>query len=154
MSKEITKGLVEKKFNELQEFAKLYNTQAQEQRAKLLNEYRDAFKEDPKSIDMVSIAKEMFYLNGFYQADIRKMQVQLLEQYSMAKEIFPEMTFNEDINTTIGVLKTNLPKQIFVVEEGKFQEIEKGKVEELTADFETKGYYKIFEEQIKKVLNA
>lgn len=154
MSKEKTKGLVEKKFNELQEFAKLYNTQAQEQRSKLINEYKDAFKEDPNSIDMVSIAKEMFYLNGFYQADIRKMQVQLLEQYSMAKEIFPEITFNEDIETTIGILKTNLPKQIFVVKEGKFQEIEKGKVEELTADFENKGYYNLFEKQIRQVLDA
>ena len=154
MSKEKTKGLVEKKFNELQEFAKLYNTQAQEQRSKLVNEYKDAFKEDPNSIDMVSIAKEMFYLNGFYQADIRKMQVQLLEQYSMAKEIFPEITFNEDIETTIGILKTNLPKQIFVVKEGKFQEIEKGKVEELTADFENKGYYNLFEKQIRQVLDA
>lgn len=154
MSKEKTKGLVEKKFNELQEFAKLYNTQAQEQRSKLINEYKDAFKEDPNSIDMVSIAKEMFYLNGFYQADIRKMQVQLLEQYSMAKEIFPEITFNEDIETTIGILKTNLPKQIFVVKEGKFQEIEKGKVEELTADFENKGYYNLFEKQVRQVLDA
>lgn len=148
------KSLVEKKFEELQEYSKLYNDKAKNHREKLMSEHKDAFLKDPGSLDLQTIAKEMFYLNGFYQADIRKMQVQFLEQYSIAKELNPEISFSDEIETTVGVLKANLPKQVFVVKEGKFEEIEKGKLEELTSEFESKGYYKLFEDQIKKILNA
>lgn len=154
MSKDKIKAIIQKKFNEVQEYAKLYNSQATNHREKLMSEHKDAFLLDPSSVDLETIAKDMFYLNGFYQADIRKLQVQLLEQYTFAKEIYPEITFSEDLEATVGILKSNLPRQIFIVKDGAFHEIEKGKLEQLTSDFESKGYYKLFEEQIKKILNA
>jgi len=153
-NEEKLKSVVERKFNELQEFAKEYNKKATNQREKLMKEHKVAFEKDPESVNIEEIAKDMFYLNGFYQADIRKLQTELLDYYTISKEIAPEVVFSEDIEATVGVLKANLPKQIFTLDNGEFKEIEKGKQEELIKDFEKKGYYKLFADQVKKVLNA
>lgn len=148
------KEQVLKKYEELQTYSTTYNIKAKAQRDKLMNEHKDAFKNDPNSVDVNAIAKDMFYLNGFYQADIRKLQVQLLDIYNFSKDIAPELEFPKELDNTITILKGNLPGQMFIVVDGNFEEIEKGKVDSLTADFEKKGYYKIFEEQVKKALNA
>ena len=148
------KEQVVKKYSELQNYSTVYNTRAKTQRDKLMNEHKEAFAIDPKSIDINAIAKDMFYLNGFYQADIRKLQVELLNLYTMVKDVAPKLEFPKEVETTVTILKGNLPGQIFIAVDGGFDEIESGKVDNLTKDFEEKGYYKLFEEQVKKILNA
>ena len=151
------KEAVEKKYSELQTYSTNYNLRAKSQREQLMNEHKEAFKNNPESIDVKAIAKDMFYLNGFYQTDIRKLQVQLLEFYALVKDIAPELEFGTEIETTIIALKGSLPGQLFVVVDGEFQEIEKGQIEKLSKDYEDRGYYKMFEsqiEQINQILNA
>ena len=145
---------VERKYKELQIYSKLYNSKASLQRESLMNEHKEAFKKNPDSVDISAIAKNMFYLNGFYQADIRKLQNQLLDIYTILKVVYPEITFSKDVEDVINILKTNLPKQLFVTEDGEFKEIEKGKKDELIKDFEQKQYFKMFDKQIRNILNG
>jgi hypothetical protein len=154
MSLKSVKKIIEKKYNELQTYSKVYNTQSAEHRNQLMNKHKEDFLKDPNSVDLKTIAKDMFYINGFHQADIRKLQNDFIASVDMAKEIYPEITFDEDVNATIKILKTNLPRQIFVVEDNKLVEIEEGKVAKLKEDFDKKGYLEMFEKQIKQILNA
>lgn len=148
------KERIVKKYEELQTYSTTYNAKAKAQREQLMNDYKEAFQKDPSSVNLTDIAKDMFYLNGFHQADIRKLQIQLLDIYTFSKDIFPELELPKEIDTTITILKGNLPKQIFISEDGKLKEIEKGKVDELTKEYQEKNYFKFFETQLNTILNA
>ena len=148
------KDLVEKKYLELQEYSSIYSKQSTAQREKLMTEHKEEFMKNPENVDIKVIARDMFYLNGFYQTDIRKMQVQLLDLYSTVKEIDPSIEFSKEILNTIGVLKGSLPNQLFIIKDGEFYEIEKGKVDTLKKDFEERNYHQFFEKQVTTILNA
>ena len=147
------KTIVEKKFSELQEYTSIYTKKAESQKKKLLSEIKEKFKENPEEVDVKSIAKNMFFINGFHQADIRKLQVQLLDFYNLVKEIEPKVEFNKEIVDTILVLKNSLPQQLFTVDKGELKEIEKCKVSKMKQDFEDKNYFALYEQQIKNILN-
>lgn len=148
------KSGVEKKFNELQEYTSVYNKKSKEERTKLMTEYKEEFIKNPAKVDLKAIAKDMLYINGFYQTDIRKLQVQLLDLYNFSKDVNPEIEFSKEIVDTVTILKNSLPKQLFVVEDGELKEIEKGKTEQLKEDFEKRNYFNMFEKQITSILNA
>jgi hypothetical protein len=148
------KDLVEKKYLELQEYSSIYSKKSTAQREKLMTEHKEAFMKNPDEIDIKAITRDMFYLNGFYQTDIRKMQAQLLELYTAVKDIDPTITFSKEVENTVVILKGSLPKQLFIVKDGEFHEIEKGKVESLKKDFEERNYHQFFEKQVMTILNA
>lgn len=150
---EKAKSYIIKKYEELQSYSTAYNKKASTQKDKLMNTYKAEFKANPNSVDLTEVARDMFYINGFHQADIRKLQVQLLDSYILVKEIFPEVEFSKDIETTLVILKGNLQKQIFIEDEGEFEEIEKGKLDTLKKDFKDRNYFKMFEAQVKKLFN-
>lgn len=148
------KELVEKKYLELQEYSSLYSKKSTLQREKLMTEHKEAFIKNPGEVDVKAIGRDMFYLNGFYQTDIRRMQVQLLDLYILVKDVDPNIEFSKEIIDTVNILKNSLPNQLFVVKEGEFHEIEKGKIESLKKDFEEKNYHQFFEKQVMTILNA
>ena len=148
----LIKQEVELRYNELQEYAKLFNTKSEKDRTEIMERHAVKFKENPEEVDTVTIAKEMLYINGFHQADIRKMQQDFLSTFVVSKKIFPELEYSEDIEKTAKVLQQALPAQVFVVDNGVFKEVEKGRREKLMSDFDEKGYFKLFEAQISKLL--
>lgn len=152
-SKEIFKSIVESKYVELQKYSTKYNRKATKERETLMSKHKEAYQKNPESVDLHKIAKDMFYMNGFHQADIRKMQTSFIETYRAFKEVYPEEDLSEEVTNTAKILKENLPKQIFILKDGNFEEIEEGALEKIVNDFEEKGYYKIFEAQITNILN-
>lgn len=152
--KENLKNLIDTKYLELSSFGKEFNKQAKVQRTKLMTEHKKAFDVDPESVDLEAIAKDMFYLNGFYQADIRRMQVQLVDIYNTGKFAFPDLEFSEELEATVSMLKTSLPKQLFILKDGEFIELEPGRKDELIKDYTEKKYFKLFEDKLKNLLNG
>ena len=152
--RKLLKSQVEKKFDELQEYSSVYSKLSTSNRKKIMEEHKVQFAKDPSKVDIKEIARDLFYINGFYQTDIRKLQNQLLDIYTFAKDVDPEIEFSKELTDVITVLKNSLPKQLFVVTDGELQEIEEGKMEELKESFDVRGYYSIFEKQVKTILNA
>jgi hypothetical protein len=146
-------NLVIKKYNELENYTKVYNVKAKLQREKLLEESKLKFKEDPNSVDLDKIAKELFYMNGFHHADIRQLQTSLLESYGMYKDLDGEEEFPAELNTAISLLKTSFPKLIFTIDGENFVEIVEGRLEILLKEYEEKNYFKIFEKQLVNLFN-
>lgn len=148
------KALVEVKYKELHDYSKLYNKISTEQRTKLLEEHKEAFEKDPNSVDLEAIAKNMFYMNGFYQTDIRKMQIQFVDIYNTVKYCHSDIEFSTDLEESVQALKSILQKQLFIVVDGDFKEIEEGQIDKLRSDFDKKNYYSLFEKQVKQILNG
>lgn len=148
------KDVLVKKYEELQGYSNAFNSRAKKQREDIMLKHKEAFQKDPTSVDVKDIARNMFYINGFMQLDVRKLQTQLLDLYNFSKEIYPELELPEALVDTVTVLKESLQKQTFVEDSGELVEIEKGKVEKLLKDFDNKNYFNLFEAQVKTLLDA
>lgn len=143
-----------KKYEEMQDYTIQYNKISQKQKVDIIDKNREIFMKNPEDVDITSIAKDVFFVNGIHQTDIRKMQVQFIDIYDFVKSVFPEMELPEEVTNNIKVLKNNLPKQVFTLENGEFKEIEEGHVKSLIDRYEASGFLKSYEAQIKNILNA
>lgn len=145
--------IIESKYQELATYTKIFNKKAEEDKTRLAAS-KDLFQANPEDLDLEALGLDVFYLNGFHQLDLRQMQERLLTAYNFYRELGGDKVFEEELENTVGVLRNMLPKQMFVISEGKLQEIEAGSVEKLKNDYKEKGYYKLFEKQIKQVLGG
>jgi hypothetical protein len=145
--------LVVKKFEELQTYTKLFNSQALTHRLDTMTKAKAQYKKDPDSVEVNELAKNLFYVQGFNQTDIRQLQITLLEAYNLYRELDGASEFTPDIIATINLLKSSFPQPIFTVENGAFVELVSGRLEGLLKDYEEKNYFKIFEAQLIKLLD-
>lgn len=145
-------GIVRTMYNELQEYTKTYNKKAEEDRAKLLKS-RSILESEPDNFDVDSIARDIMFINGHHQVDIRKLQESTLTAYKLYRSLGGDSEFDKEMIDTMNILQASLPKQIFVVDKGEFVEIEEGRVETLKKEYRSKGYYKYFESQVKKLMD-
>lgn len=153
-TKESIEKIINKKFKELQEYTSTFSKKAESNREELITKYKPEFMKDNSKVDIKDLARDMFYMNGFFQADIRLLQTELLNIYNFSKELFPELEFNSELEEVIKVLKVNLNKQLYVINEGTFEEIEEGTTEKLKKNFDKNNYFSMFENKIKTLLNA
>jgi len=146
--------VIERKFQELQEYTEAYNKLSQKNKEEVMDKARLQFQKNPEKVDLESIGRDIFLTSGFHQADIRKMQEGLLSAYKIFEELGIEYTFSQDLLDAISFLKSSLPKQFFAYSTSKeeFEEIEKGKLEQAKEDYTKKNYFKLFEDQIKKAI--
>lgn len=144
---------VNQKFKELQDYTNVYNEKAKNDREVIIEQAKEQFKKDPNSVDIEEIGRDVLFVNGFHQTDIRRLQNSLLEVYKIYRELGGDKEFSKELEETVNYLKLNLPKQIFVTKAGVFEEIEEGKLEKLTTDYKEKNYYRLFEAQVKQLLN-
>lgn len=145
--------LVVKKFSELETYTTTYNTVVSDKRSKLIKDNKEKFKKDASAVDLEGIAKNLFYLNGFHQVDIRHLQTSFLSAYNLYLELGGDVAFEETLKTSALFLKENLPKQMFITKDGGFTEIVDGAVEKAMSDFDKNKYFKLFESQIIKLFN-
>jgi hypothetical protein len=145
--------LVIQKHSELEEYSTLYNKRAEVARTELIEKNKEIFKKNPEKVDLKEIAKEVFYINGFHQADIRNLQVSFLEAHTLYNQLDGVEEFPEGVSDVAGILKNNLPNQRYVVTKGSFVEVVEGSTKKMLDDYESKNYFKIFEAQISKLFD-
>ena len=145
--------IVIQRYNELEAYASLFNKRASKLREELIEKNKDKFLSNPTSVDIKEIAKEMFYINGFHQADIRILQTSFLDSYIMYSQLEGEEKFEEDVTKTAEILKNSLPKQRYIATKDTFDEIVSGSTEKMLKDYEDKNYFKIFESQIDRLFD-
>lgn len=150
------KKLVEQKYHELQEYTVAYNIKAAKQKTDILDKAKIKFKKDPKTVDLNELARDVFLLSGFHQADIRKLQESFLSAYQVYLHLGGEEAFSEEIANTALILKNSLPKQTFNYNESSkaFEEVEEGRLEIIKKDYKEKNYFKMFERQILSILGT
>lgn len=148
---ETLKGIVISKFTELQDYTKAYNQKAGTDRTKIM-ESREILESDPDKFDVDTIGRDILFINGYHQVDIRRLQENALTAYKLYRELGGDAEFDKELMDTMGILQASLPKQLFVLENGKFVEIEEGRVDTLKQEYKSKGYFKFFEEQVRKLV--
>lgn len=144
---------VEKRFRELEEYTNAFNEKATSDRRKYIEDNKLKFKEESEEVDISTIAKEYFYLNGFHQMDVRILQTEFLSAYTIYKKVFSGEELSKDIESTAKILKGSIQRQFFTLEGGEFKELEEGRKDKALKDFEDRNYFKIFEKQIKQALD-
>ena len=145
--------ILNKSLAELQQYTDVYNTQVKQKREEHITKNIDNYKKDPNSVDLGVIAKEVFYMNGFHQLDIRRLQTTFLNNYNLFKALEPEIKVSDEVEAVASILKVNLGSQMFTVSDGTFKEIIADSVKEALEKYEANNYFKLFESQILKLFN-
>lgn len=147
------KKYVERVYRDLQEYTQAYNTTTQEQRLKVFEEAKAAFKKDPESVDVETVARDTLFMGSFQQTDIRRLQQKLIIAYNIYRELGGDEKFEDDIEKAVQFLKASLPKAIFVAKNGKLEEVEKGTVERLQKDYEDRDLFRMFKPTLMQLLS-
>lgn len=146
--------IVERKYKELQEYTSAYNEMASGIKSNMIDSSKEKFKKHPESIDIDEIGKS-FLILGFHQADIKKLQEDLISVYKVYNELGDESVFDSELVTAVNILKNSISKQFFIFNPVKltFEELEAGRVEQAKKDYRDKNYFRLFESQIQKLLS-
>lgn len=72
--------------------------------------------------------------------------------YKLYRQLGGDAEFPKELEDTILYLEVNLPGQIFVCRDGSLEEIVEGNLERLLKEYKEKNYFRLFESQIKQIV--
>lgn len=146
---EIIRKNVVKAFNEYKDYIELSNKEN-----KVKNEYLDKiqklFKEDENDPEIKDYNFEVFMLGGFHRRDAEILGKKFLNYATLYKELPQVKELDEEIESTYKYLKEMNREQVFIVKNGKFEEINKGFIEERRKIFEEKNLFETTKKELEK----
>jgi len=139
---------------ELQKYTEVYNLQDKAKKNEYITKNLEIFKTNPESVDMKDIAKNLYYMNGFHQLDIRNLQIKFLNIYNLYKSLELKTPVSEEAEVVANILKGSLGTQMFTVDHDKFTEIIAGSVDAALKKYEDNNYFRLFETELLKLFNG
>lgn len=153
--KEKFKKEVEKRFEDLKEYTSTFNQKVVKEKKELIDSNKELFMNKPDLVDIRSISKTFLFINGLHQIDIRELQTKFIEAYILFKKLNEEdFKFSEEIEISATIIKNSNLGQAYIVKNGEFIEIDKERIENLLNNYEDKKFFKLYEDQIKTLLNT
>ena len=146
--------ILNKSLAELQKYTEVYNLQDKVKKEEYITKNLAKFKDNPESVDLQDVAKNLYYMNGFHQLDIRRLQTHFLSSYIIYKELEISVPVGEDVEVVANLLKKGLGSQMFTVEHDKFREIIAGSTGAALQKYEDNNYYRLFESELSKLFNG
>lgn len=150
--KDILGTKVVRAFNEYKDYVELTNKENKSKK-EVLEKVKELYKEDKQDPEIKDFSFEVFVIDAYHKQDIEGLGIKFVHYMGLYKEIPDAESLDEEIETSYDYLKANaIKKQAFIVNATKFEEVEKGFIEEKKKMFEEQNLYEKVQGELEKFL--
>jgi hypothetical protein len=150
-TKQVLKVKVTRAFNEYRDYVEKVN-EGNKKKKELVEDLKETYKEDKTDQDVKNFSFEIFLVDGFHKKDVEILGTRFVNYMRLYKEVPDAEELDKELEDTYEYLRDKIPSQVFIIDKGKFTEINKGYIEEQKKLFEEQGLFERVQDELEKIL--